>query len=147
MATKRKPKSEWDKVGRPEVIDQKKLEKLEECFLYDLSDVQACYIVDINPQTLYNYQKKHPEFVGRKKALKQMVKAKAKKVITDSINNNDVDVAKWYLERKSRDEFSTRVDNHIDGEIDRKIEVIFIENQDTPEVKAITDGTEAIQST
>ena len=94
--------------GRPTLMTKETLKKLDECFLSDLSDRQACYIVDIEPQTLYNYQKKHPEYVERKATLKQMVKAKAKMVIAKNINSNDINTAKWYAEHKMQSEFSTK---------------------------------------
>lgn len=74
----------------------------------------------IAEQTLYNYIKKHKEFLGRKELLKEQPKIKAKMNIVKNINKEDKDTSKWYLERKSKDEFSLKqeLDTNIDGKIE-----------------------------
>ena len=36
---------------------------------------------------------------------------KARTVIADALNNKDENTARWYLERKRKDEFSTKQEN------------------------------------
>lgn len=74
----------------------------------------------IAEQTLYNYCKGHKEFLGRKELLKEQPKIKAKMNIVKNINKEDKDTSKWYLERKSKDEFSLKqeLDTNIDGKIE-----------------------------
>ena len=115
-----------NKGGRPTLMTEAMLKKLDKLFLADLSDRQACYIVDIDPQTLYNYQKKHPAYVERKATLKEMPKAKAKITLSNAIDNYDTDVSKWYLERKAKDEFSTRQELAHEGEIENHIQIEFL---------------------
>jgi len=100
--------SKKSNAGRPTVMTDDVLRKLDECFLADLSDKQACYIVDINPESLYAYQREHPEYTERKATLKNMTTAKAKMNISKEINDADKEISKWYLERKLKSEFSTK---------------------------------------
>lgn len=104
-----------NKVGRPTVMTAEVIGKLEILFAKGLSDREACQIADIDPSTLYDYCVKHKEFAERKELLKEMPKAKAKLNVAEAIENKDVDMSKWYLERKAKDEFSTK--QTIDGEL------------------------------
>lgn len=98
-------------VGRPSVFDQTTLQKLEEAFANDATDVQACFLANISPASLYNYQKEHPEFLERKKALKGMTAYQAKINIKNKVIDGDINVSQWYIERKEKNEgFSTRTE-------------------------------------
>lgn len=108
-------------VGRPTLMTPETLNKLEQAFSIGASDKEACFIANISHQTLYNYQKDHPEFVERKEALKDMPKYKARKNIVDKINEGDVTTSLWYVERKAKDEFSTRTDHNLSGDLTTKI--------------------------
>lgn len=93
-----------DLGGRPTVMDDLTLHKLEEAFLNDATDEQACFVANICPATLYNYQKEHPEFLERKQLLKGDLKYKAKLKIKEAILNEDKPLtSQWYLERKDKD--------------------------------------------
>lgn len=92
-------------MGRPVKIDDTVLQKLEVAFCHGMTDHEACLFAGISPQTLYNYQKKHSDFIDRKETLKKAVTMRARLNISDAISDGDVDVSKWYLERKCRDEF------------------------------------------
>lgn len=115
--TKKKKPEDREKVGRPTILTKDVVNKLEQAFSMGCSDLEACFYADISKQTLYNYQAKHPEFVDRKERLKERMIFKARTVIADALNKNDENTAKWYLERKKKDEFSTRSENLM-GNID-----------------------------
>jgi hypothetical protein len=117
------------KVGRPTVMTEEMVEKLEMLFAKGLSDREACLIADINPQTLYNYCNDNPEFFERKELLKEQVKTKAKLNVAEAINNNDVDLSKWYLERKSKDEFSTKQEIKADVDADVTINIELTDDE------------------
>ena len=91
-------------IGRPLSIDDITLKKLEDAFSNGATDVQACFLADISGQTLYNYQKAHPDFIERKQALKDMIayqaKIKIKQAITEDKNSL---TAQWYLDRRDAD--------------------------------------------
>ena len=104
-----------NKVGRPTVMTDDVLDKLEMLFAKGLTDREACLIADINPSTLYNYCNDHPEFLERKELLKEQIKTQAKLNVAEAIEKKDIDMSKWYLERKAKDEFSTK--QEISGDI------------------------------
>ena len=93
-------------AGRPLKIDKDILGKLEQAFKIGATDREACFYAGINPDTLYEYQKKHPEFTEQKEVWKQNPVMKAKNTIFKSLD--DPKTAQWYLERKCKAEFSTQ---------------------------------------
>ena len=93
-------------AGRPPKIDKEVLGKLEQAFKMGATDREACYYANINPDTLYEYQKRNPEFTEQKEAWKQNPVLKAKNTIFKSLD--DPKTAQWYLERKCKEEFSTQ---------------------------------------
>jgi hypothetical protein len=108
---KKTKKRNYPKVGRPTVMTPEVVNKLEQAFSLGCSDLEACLYADISKQSLYDYQAKYPEFADRKAMLKQKLVLKARTVVANSLNNNDENTAKWYLERKRKDEFSTKIEN------------------------------------
>lgn len=111
--TARKPKHLHKPDGRPVKIQGEVLKKLEDAFLIGASDVQACYHADISPQTLYNYQKKHPKFIERKKGLREHVSLAAKKNIAKAITESSLLPDSWrWLEKKDPDFVPTQKVEH-----------------------------------
>ena len=53
---------------------------------------------------------KNGGFPLRKELLKQRLVLKARTNIAEKINKGDIDVSKWYAERKRKDEFSTKTE-------------------------------------
>jgi hypothetical protein len=94
--------------GRPTVMTQQVLQKLEMAFSNGATDIEACFLADIAPATLYDYQKVYPVFSERKQGLKDMIKYRARVNIKKEIDAGDIQVSKWYLERRARDEFDLR---------------------------------------
>lgn len=104
-------------TGHPTVMTPETIAKLEQAFSLGCTDMEACFFANIGKSALYNYQKEHPEFVERKEALKEKMIFAARTVIANSLAENDKDTAKWLLERKRKQEFSTRIENTgADGE-------------------------------
>ena len=106
-------------AGRPTVMTPEVVSKLEQAFSMGCSDLEACLFADISKQALYDYQEKNPEFTDRKAMLKQKMIFKARSVIAEALNNKDENTAKWLLERKLKDEFSTKTESNINvnGEV------------------------------
>lgn len=105
---KAKPKKRKEGQGRPCAINEDVLGKLNYAFSIGCSDGEACLYAGINPTTLYEYQSKHPEFTERKKLLKEKVPMRARLNIVKDIEEGNMDTSKWFLERKKKDEFSTK---------------------------------------
>ena len=90
-------------IGRPQIIDDLKLQKLREAFLIGATDEEACSYAEISMATLYNYQKANPEFLDKKKQYKQNPFMKARTTIYKGLDQPPV--AQWFMERKKADEF------------------------------------------
>jgi len=104
-----------NKGGRPTSMTPETLRKLEEVFAIGGTDEEACFYADISKETLYEYQRKHPEYTDRKEALKQKPILKARQTVVKALD--DADNAQWYLERKNKKEFSSRQEIDIQGEL------------------------------
>jgi hypothetical protein len=92
--------------GRPTVMTEKALLKLNQAFAMGCSDKEACLYADVSTAALYEYQKQHPEFTERKALLKEKPILRARTTVI--ANLGDPEYATWYLERKLKGEFSTR---------------------------------------
>ena|SRR3990167_3447863 len=99
-----------NRVGRPPIVDKIAIQKLEQAFSNDLTDLEACLYAGISKSTLYNYQEKHPEFVERKELLKNALSLKAKNNMARKINEGDEESSRWWLERRRKQEFSLRTE-------------------------------------
>lgn len=104
-----------NKGGRPTIFSAEVIHKLEQAFLIGATDLQACFEAGISKSALYNYQNANPEFVDRKEELKSNLAYRAKRVLAKSIDEGNQADAKWYLERKEKQEFSTQVNQEITG--------------------------------
>ena len=93
-------------IGRPTVMTPEVLAKLEEVFAIGGTDLEAIFYADISKDALYDYQKLHPEFTDRKEKLKERPILKARQTIVKGLD--DADNAKWFLERKVKNEFANR---------------------------------------
>ncbi len=102
-------KTAKEKVGR-KLFDGKDegevIQKLEEVFALGGTDLEACLWADISKAALYNYQKTNPHFVDRKEKLKERPILKARQTVIKALQ--DPQHAQWFLERKKKDEFSSR---------------------------------------
>lgn len=72
------------------------------------SDREACMFSGISPSLLYDYQQKNAEFLEQKETWKQQLAFKARRVVAEKIKRGDLTTAKWYLERKVKQEFSLK---------------------------------------
>ena len=101
-----------NKGGRPTLMTKETIALLEIAYSNDATDLEACFIAEISPPTLYSYQEKHPAFIERKRALKAMIKYQAKSNIKKTIEMElGCDTSKWYLERKGKNEgFNSRTE-------------------------------------
>lgn len=109
--------AERKKRGRPSKITEETVAKLEFAFSRGLSDREACLFAEISRETLYRYCKKNPEFSDRKELLKDTPILNAKMNIAEGLENGDKELSKWYLERKCKDEFSTKQDMSLEGNL------------------------------
>lgn len=99
-------------MPRPTVMTPEVIAKLEEAFAWGCSDVEACLWADISPAALYVYQEKNPKFQERKAELKETPIMLARKSVIKGVKQNP-DIALKFLERKKKDEFSTKTENDV----------------------------------
>lgn len=86
------------------------LGKLDEAFQMAFTDKEACLHAGINPDTLYEYCKKHPEYAERKEVLKKKPNMMAKRNLFNQLADGDANTSKWQLERRD-DEYKPKSDN------------------------------------
>lgn len=103
-------------AGRPTVVTPEVIAKLETAYAMDCTDAEACLFADIKQSTLYRYQERNPEFVERKKALKNKPFLIARTEILKGMRGNP-ELALKYMERKKKDEFSTKQDVEHSGDL------------------------------
>lgn len=118
-----------EEVGRPTVMTEETIQKLEYAFMRGLTDLEACLYANISKSTLYNYCNENPAFMDRKELLKEQVKVQAKLNVAESIENKDVDISKWYLERRAKDEFSTKQEIKADVDADVTINIELTDDE------------------
>lgn len=127
------------KMARPRKITKAIVQKLEEGFLRGLTDREACLYADVRLSTFYDYCRENEEFSERKELLKDQVKMRAKLNVTDSINRGNIDLSLWYLERKARDEFSTKQEIEHSGGLENKLDLSGLSVEELRKL-AQTDG-------
>lgn len=103
--------------GRPKAITDAEVQKLKQGFMQGFNDMEACLYADVKKTTFYDYCKENPEFSDLKEQLKRSPLIKAKLNINEALQQKDKDISKWYLERKAKDEFSTKSEVSSMGEV------------------------------
>lgn len=98
-------------MARPTVMTANVIKKIEEAFALGCTDLEASLYANIAPATLCNHQDKNPAFLEQKEQLKMNPILKARKTVVESLDNPDL--ALKFLERKKKDEFSTRSERDI----------------------------------
>lgn len=119
MVSKKKKKNQ---VGRPRAIGEEELRKLEEAFKLGCTNREACFYANVKESTFYDYLKEYPEYSEKIDIWKSYEKIKARMVVHNALEKNDREMAKWYLERKAKDEFSTK--QEFDSTVNNKIVII-----------------------
>lgn len=97
----RPPKKESKSYLTPEEKMQ-----LEIAFAAGASRKDACLFAGVTVDKFSYYMKVHPEYQMRLDSLKESPVMKARQTVVDDLDN--VETAKWYLQRKRKDEFSER---------------------------------------
>ena len=103
--------------GRPTLMTETVVGKLEVAFSVGANISQACLVAGISRDTYYDYIKKNVRYADRFEQLRQKPVLAAKKRVVDAIvEENDTSTAKWFLERKCKEEFGQhhKLDVHIE---------------------------------
>lgn len=115
-----------NKGGRPTVMTDAVVSKLEYGFMKGLNVTECCHYADISRPAFYDYLEKNPSFSNRIEELRTNPSTKAKLNVVEAIENGDTDLSKWWLERKNKDEFSTKqeVSADVKGDISITVELV-----------------------
>jgi hypothetical protein len=97
--------------GRPTVITQGTVQKLERAFRHGFNVSTACLYAGISRATYYQHTSSDPDFLDKMQLAQAWVTMRAKLVVVSAINNNSLPAAKWWLEHKARDEFGSSAIN------------------------------------
>ncbi len=91
--------------GRPEDMV---VSKLKDAFSIGANVTRACAHAGILRQTYYEYLKIHPELTDtfERLQLKPILKAEAN--IAEKLNQGDIEISKWLLERRAKEDYSSR---------------------------------------
>jgi hypothetical protein len=93
--------------GRPTAITKDTVLKLEQAFKDGFSIEMACYVSGISRSTYYTHLQSDIELSDKMTLAQDWATQSAKQVVIQAINKGDLKAAQWWLERKSRAEFSS----------------------------------------
>lgn len=97
-----------NQTGRPTVVTPEIIEKLESIFRDGAHIIEACENVGISRQAYYDALKRDPSFADRMDAAQEYTTEVARAVVSKAIKRGDRETAKWWLERRVKNKFSTR---------------------------------------
>ena len=109
------------KRGRPTAITSSVVSKMEYGFMKGLNVTECCHYADISRNCFYEYLDKNPEFKDRIEELKSNPSTRAKLNVVEAIENGDTDLSKWWLERKNKEEFSTK--QEVTADVNDKVNI------------------------
>jgi ACT domain-containing protein len=107
--------------GRPTIVTDAVVAKLEYGFMKGLNVTECCHYADISRNCFYEYLEKNPDFKDRIEELRSNPSTKAKLNVVEVIENGDTDLSKWWLERRNKDEFTTK--QEIDADVKEKVNI------------------------
>lgn len=102
-------------AGRPTKMTEEVVGKLECAFSKDFNVCEACDYAGIHRDSYYEWLKKDAEFSDRMEQAQTNLKRKAKINIADKIEEGNMDVTKWFLERRAKDEYSVKQSVEVTG--------------------------------
>lgn len=108
-------------AGRPTVMTPEALRLLQEAYLLDCTDDEACLNAGIGTSTLYKYQDENPEFVEQKKQWKNKPFLLARRTVVAGLTE-DKDFALKYMKNKKNKEFNERSEIGVEGTWADKLE-------------------------
>jgi hypothetical protein len=82
---------------------------LRHAFAIGATNIQACKSAGIGEATLYEWINRDPKLAEEIERLKNEPILMAKKAVVEAISS-DIVTAKWYLEKKCKDEFGSRTE-------------------------------------
>lgn len=97
-------------MGRPTVITDKVVSLLVTCFHDGLTVREACWQANISHEAYYARLRSDDGFADIMNRAQNATNISAKRVVVRAIGRGDLSAAKWWLERKARNEFGRAVE-------------------------------------
>lgn len=110
-------------MGRPTKMTEELVGKLEQGLAHGFSVAEACDYAEINRDTYYEWLKKSEGFSDRMNRAQTDLQRRAKINLSTAINKGDVELSKYYLERRCKDEFSAKQSLDLGGGIGIEIKL------------------------
>jgi len=98
--------------GRPTVITDDTVRKLEEAFQDGFNVSEACLTAGISRSAYYERKAADEVFADKMELARKYVSIRAKKVVVQAVNDGNFNAAKWWLERRERSEFGVNASNN-----------------------------------
>jgi len=111
--------------GRPTVITKSTVQILEQALRDGFSIEMACHVSGISRSTYYAHLQTDADFMNKMTLAQEWATQRAKQVVIQAIDKGDLKAAQWWLERKSRSEFS----NNLPQSLDRSTNAMPIADQ------------------
>jgi len=89
--------------------------KCKEVWAIGGTDAEASFYADISKDCISRYLKANEDVRNYRDRLREKPILKARKTITDNLDKPET--AKWYIERKRRNEFATKKEEEMSGDI------------------------------
>jgi hypothetical protein len=99
-------KLEKAKVGRPPIMQENIMRKLEAAISAGFNVSVSCHLSGISRSTYYEYMAYDKEFSDRMKYAEEITTYRARQVILSEIEKGSFKAACYWLERKARVEFA-----------------------------------------
>jgi hypothetical protein len=93
-------------TGRPTVMTKATVQKLEAALRDGFSVDMACHVSGIGRSTYYQHLQSDPDFTDKMALAQDWITQRAKQVVAQAIDNNDLKAAQWWLERRARADFA-----------------------------------------
>src|SRR4051795_11560297 len=101
--TKKKSRSRALVGGRPTVFTDDVIRKLEEAFMMDATDGEACAFAGIGETAYYDEKKRNEQFADRMERAKRFPFMVAKKTVLIAMQKQDGNLAMKWLKNRQRD--------------------------------------------
>jgi hypothetical protein len=122
-------------AGRPQVMTPEVVALLVSAFRDGLNITQACWQAGISRESYYHHINSDPELSDKMDRAQQFLSMNSRQNISKAVQSGDLNTSKWLLERKNKDEFSTR--QELTGKGGKPLATAVL----SPEEQAEIDGT------
>lgn len=96
-------------TGRPTVMTEAAVQKLEQALQEGFSVERACYLSGVGRSTFYDHYNSNPDFADKMCLAQDWATERAKQIVIQAIDGGNLKAAQWWLERKAHREFGAKL--------------------------------------